>query len=159
MSELALMVAIGNNGAIGKNGDLPWNYPDDRAHFESTTKGHVVIMGKRTFEEAGPPFGLRSIVVSKTLLLPNPKPANVWQVGSLDEALKLAWSMDPRPFVIGGAPLFLEALPKVTHIYLTEVPDAPDADTFFNLDRRGFTVVAEKTFPNGLKFVNLERAG
>ncbi len=157
MSELALMVAIANNGAIGKNGDLPWNYPDDRDHFEAMTKGHVVIMGKRTWLEAGAPFGLRSIVVSKTLQLPNPKPLDVWQVGSLDEALTLAWSMDSRPFVIGGAPLFLEALPKVTHIYLTEVPDAPDADTFFNLDRRGFTVVSEKTFPNGLKFVNLER--
>ncbi len=158
MNQLAMMLAIARNGAIGKAGNIPWNYPADRSHFESVTNGHVVVMGRRTYEEAGPPFGLRSIVVSKSLVLAPPLPTNVFRVDDLDAALALAWSMDPMPFIIGGVPLFQAALPKVTRIYLTEIPEAPDADTFFNLNRTGFRVVEEKTFPDGLKFMTLERS-
>lgn len=157
MKELALMVAIARNGAIGLEGDLPWSYPEDRAWFEETTRGHVMIMGRRTFEEAGAPFGRTSIVVSKTLELPNPPPPNVFVVPSLDAAIERAWALDPMPFVIGGVGLFTEALPRVTRMYLTDIPLEPHADTFLKLDRTGFEVVAEKSFPNGLKFETLQR--
>jgi dihydrofolate reductase len=157
MSELALMVAIARNGAIGKGGDLPWSYPEDRAHFEQTTRGHVMIMGRRTFEEAGAPFGLPSIVVSRTLTLPTPPPPNVFRADDLDAALTLAWTMDPLPFVIGGVRLFEAAMPRVTRIYLSEIPESPEADTYFHLDRTGFVVTERKTFPDGLAFLTLER--
>ena len=156
-NQLALMVAIARNGAIGKNGDLPWDYPEDRAWFEEMTRGHVVIMGKRTYEEAGPPFGLTSFVVSKTLLLPTPAPQNVFVVETLDEALTRAWALDPMPFIIGGVGIFEAALPRVTRIYLTEIPESPEADVFLELDRTGFGVAAERSFPNGLRFLTLER--
>jgi dihydrofolate reductase len=158
-NQLALMVAVGRNGAIGRKGDLPWNYPEDRAWFEEMTRGHVVIMGKHTFEEAGPPFGLPSFVVSTSLKLPSPPPENVFVVATLQEALERAWAMDTLPFVIGGVRIFEEAMPQVTRIYLTEIPESPEADVFFHLDRTGFKVVEEKGFPSGLKFVTLEREG
>jgi dihydrofolate reductase len=160
-NELALMVAVARNGAIGRDGDLPWQqpYPEDRAWFEETTRGHVLVMGKRTYEEAGPPFGRSSIVVSRSLALPTPPPASVWVEPTLDAALARAWAMDPLPFVIGGVRIFEEALPRVTRIYLTEIPESPAADTFFHLDRAGFAVVDERVFASGMKFVTLERRG
>lgn len=156
-NALALMVAIARNGAIGLEGDLPWSYPEDREWFEEMTRGHVLIMGKHTYEEAGPPFGLPSFVVSRTLALPTPPPENVFVVPTLEEALRRAWAMDTLPFVIGGVGIFKAAMPQVTRIYLTEIPESPKADVFFELDRTGFKVVEQKTFPSGLKFVTLER--
>jgi dihydrofolate reductase len=158
--ELALMVAIARNGAIGLKGDLPWSraYPEDRAWFKEATRGHVLVMGKRTFQEAGAPFGLPSIVVSTSLLLPTPPPADVTVVPTLDAALERAWSLDPMPFVIGGVRIFEEAMPRVTRMYLTEIPESPVADVFFHPDRRGFAVLEEKTTASGLRFVTLGRA-
>jgi dihydrofolate reductase len=156
VKELALMVAIARNGAIGLKGDLPWSFPEDRAWFEETTRGHVMIMGRRTFEEAGAPFGRTSVVVSKTLRLPEPQP-HVFVVQSLDAALERAWSLDPMPFVIGGVGLFTEALPRVTRMYLTGIPLEPEADTFLNLDRTGFELIDVKSFASGLKFETLQR--
>jgi dihydrofolate reductase len=158
--ELALMVAIARNGAIGLKGDLPWSgdWPEDRAWFEETTRGHVLIMGKRTFMEAGAPFGLPSIVVSTTLSLPTPPPLGVTVVPTLDEALARAWALDPMPFVIGGVRIFEEAMPRVTRLYLTEIPESPEADVFFHLERQGFTVVEERTTPSGLRFITLQRS-
>jgi dihydrofolate reductase len=158
--ELALMVAIARNGAIGLKGDLPWSgaYPEDRAWFKEATRGHVLVMGKRTFQEAGAPFGLPSIVVSTTLALPTPPPADVTVVPTLDAALQRAWAFDPMPFVIGGVRIFEEAMPRVTRMYLTEIPESPVADVFFHPDRRGFAVLEEKTTASGLRFVTLGRA-
>ena len=158
--QLALMVAIARNGAIGLKGDLPWSgdYPEDRAWFEAMTRGHVLVMGKRTYLEAGAPFGLPSIVVSTTLALPLPPGNEVTVVPTLDAALALAWVRDPLPFVIGGMRIFEEALPQVTRIYLTEIPESPAADVHFHLDRRGFTVVEERVMASGLRFLTLERS-
>ena len=150
------MVAIARNGAIGLKGDLPWSYPEDRAWFEETTRGHVLIMGRRTFEEAGAPFGRTSVVVSKTLRLQEPAP-HVFVVQSLEAALAQAWTLDPMPFVIGGVGLFNEALPRVTRMYLTDIPLEPEADTFLKIDRTGFDVIDVKSFASGLKFETLQR--
>jgi dihydrofolate reductase len=158
-SGLALMVAVARNGAIGRKGDLPWAhaYPEDRAWFEETTRGHVLVMGKRTYQEAGPPFGRPSIVVSTSLALPPPLPGQVWVEPTLDAALARAWAMDPLPFVIGGVRIFEEAMPQVTRIYLTEIPESPEADVFFHLPREGFAVVDERVFASGMKFLTLDR--
>ena len=78
---------------------------------------------------------------------------------TLDEALELAWQIDDEPFVIGGAGLFAEALPRVTRIYLTEVPAPPEADVFFALDRSGFAVASERIGEGGARFLVLERTG
>jgi dihydrofolate reductase len=62
------------------------------------------------------------------------------------------------PFVIGGVRIFEEAMPRVTRMYLTEIPESPVADVFFHPDRRGFAVLEEKTTASGLRFVTLGRA-
>jgi dihydrofolate reductase len=149
-----MILALGSNGALGRAGKVPWSYPEDRAHFARTTRGHVVIMGRRTWEEEGRPLADRTnIVVSRSFVAPT----GVHAARSLDEALSIAWSLDDEPFVIGGAQLFAAAMPRVTRIYLTEIPEAPDADVFFALDRTGFRIVDERAGDRGARFLVLER--
>jgi dihydrofolate reductase len=151
---LSLIFAVARNGAIGKDGGLPWDYPEDRRHFSRTTRGHAVIMGRRTFYEVGEPLPERTnIVVSKTF---EPR-AGVTIAASLDEALRIAYGVDPSPFVIGGVRLFTEAMPLATRVYVTEVPDSPEADTFFHFDPSGFRVAEKHTAPSGLRFVTYTR--
>lgn len=159
-----MILALGTNGALGHGGGLPWSYPEDREHFERTTRGHAVIMGRRTWEEGGRPLPDRtSIVVSQAFVPPHDAPGSgpgsVIAARTLDEALELAWKIDEEPFVIGGARIFAEALPRVTRIYLTEVPAPPKADVFFTLDRSGFEVISDRAGKGGARFHVLERRG
>lgn len=151
---LSLIFAVGRNGAIGRGGGLPWDYPEDRKHFASTTRGHAVIMGRRTFDEVGEPLSERTnIVVSRTFA----ERPGVLVVHSLTEALRVAYAEDPSPFLIGGVRLFTEALPLATRVYVTEIPESPSADTFFHFDGAGFRVADERTTSSGLRFVTYER--
>lgn len=126
---LTLIAAVAREGAMGLGGQLPWDLPEDRAHFRRTTMGHAVIMGRRTWDETGRPLpGRRNIVISRS--------GQVSGVGrevvtSLDEAIALARTTDPSPFVIGGAQIFAQALPLATRMILTEVDLDVEADTFF----------------------------
>jgi dihydrofolate reductase len=161
--KLSMILALGANGALGRAGGLPWSYPEDRAHFERTTLGHAVVMGRRTWAEAGQPLaGRMNIVVSTRLVppagLPADGPGSLRVAASVDAALEAAWSVDPEPFVIGGAAVFDAALPRVTRIHLTRIPDAPEADVFYDLDTSGFNVVAERIGERGARFLVLERA-
>jgi putative acetyltransferase len=153
--HLALIAAVGENDAIGRAGALPWFVPEDRTHFERTTRGHSVILGRRTWEETGCPLpGRRNIVVSRSL----PRLDGATVVGSLDDALTVARRDDAMPFVLGGARLFREALPRATRLYVTEIPARPeDADTFFHLDRRGFEEVASWEGASRERYVVLGR--
>jgi dihydrofolate reductase len=141
MRPLSLIVAIARNGVIGQAGGLPWNYPEDRRHFEATTSGHAVLMGRRTWEETGRALeGRHNIVVSRRLEVP----AEVRRASTLQEGLEIAWGLDPEPFVIGGVRLFEEAMPRVTRAFVSEIPEAPEGDTFFRFDPRGFRLESER---------------
>lgn len=154
-SRLGMILALGANGALGRGGQVPWDLPEDRAHFERTTRGHAVILGRHTWEETGRALpGRLNVVVSRSAEeLPG---ATV--VRSLDEALQVAREVDPMPFVIGGRRLFEEALPHVTRLYLTEVPLAPEADVFLVLDRAGLREVASWRGTAGERYVVLDRS-
>ena len=86
-----------------------------------------------------------------------PERAGVTVAPTLEAALDLAYGLDPAPFVLGGARLFHEALPRVTTVYLTEIPESPAADTFFVFDRSPFDEVDERRTASGLRFVTLRR--
>lgn len=154
---LSLIVAIARNGVIGRRGGLPWSYPEDHAYFEATTRGHAVIMGRRTWEERGSPLPERfNVVVTR-----EPRALADDAVGvarSFDEALELAWARDPSPFVIGGVRIFQAALPRVTRAYVTEIPETPDGDTVYRFDPAGFHLVSARPgHAPGLRFLVYER--
>jgi dihydrofolate reductase len=137
---LTLVAAVSRNGVIGKAGGLPWDLPEDRAHFRRTTMGHAVIMGRRTWDETGRPLaGRRNIVVSRSGLVSG---TDREVYATLEEALAAARTTDPDPMVIGGEQIFRLALPIATRMVLTEVDFDAEGDTFFPpFDRQEWTAV------------------
>lgn len=150
--KLGLIVAVAENGVIGRGGGLPWEYPEDRAHFEATTHGHVVVMGRRTWEETLAPLAGRTNIVVSRSPEKGAFPESVRVVRTLEEALTLAFRLDPRPFVIGGARLFDEAMPRVGVAFVTRIPGAPVGDTFFRFDTTGFELVRARDGDRGVRF-------
>lgn len=129
---LSLIVAVAENGVIGKDNALPWRLPEDLKRFKAITMGHPVVMGRRTFESIGSPLpGRRNLVVSRN---PDYHPAGAERVGGLEEALA-AVDGAQEVFVIGGAELFKESLPKADRLYLTKIHRVFSGDTYFPLDR------------------------
>jgi dihydrofolate reductase len=128
--QLSLVLAVADNGVIGREGQLPWRLPDDLKHFKQVTLGKPVLMGRRTFESIGKPLvGRRNLVLSHTQ---RELMAGAESVCSLDEALeRVAGSAEVC--VIGGAALYELALPSASRIYLTRVHGRPPGDTFFAL--------------------------
>lgn len=130
--ELALIVAVSENGVIGVDGDLPWRLPGDLKFFKNTTMGHHIIMGRKTHESMGGRVlpGRTNVVVTRNPEYRASEGALV--VHSLDAALGLAERAgDDRPFVIGGAQLYALALPRVDRMVMTVVRTQLDGDTHF----------------------------
>lgn len=125
---ISIIVAVAKNGVIGKAGKMPWKIPGEQRQFKELTTGHVVIMGRKSFEEIGHPLPDRkNIVVSKTKVFSG---ENLITAKSLEEALSLAGKEEI--FIAGGAELFQKALPLADRIYITYVDlEVPNGDRFF----------------------------
>jgi dihydrofolate reductase len=143
LPALTLVAAVGKNGVIGRAGQLPWDLPEDRAHFDRVTLGHAVIMGRRTWDETGRALaGRRNIVVSRSGEVSG---QGREVVATFVEALSRARESDFEPMVIGGAEIYRAALPYATRLILTEVALEPEGDTHFPpFDRAVWQVVDER---------------
>ena len=124
--EIVLVVARAQNGAIGRDGTLPWHIPADLRHFKDVTMGTPMIMGRKTFASLPKLLpGRRHIVLTRDERW-SAQGAEV--AHSIDEAVALAAS--DRTSVIGGAEIFELFMPLATAIELTEVHADIDGDTF-----------------------------
>ena len=131
--RISLIVAMATNRVIGNENKMPWHLPADFTYFKKLTMGHPVIMGRKTFESIGHPLpGRRNIVISRNAAL---RADGVEVVTSLDAAINACNSQYTcqEAFVIGGATLYFEALPRTDRIFVTEVDASPAGDTFFPL--------------------------
>jgi dihydrofolate reductase len=164
--ELAAIVAVAENGIIGRDGEMPWHLPEDLAHFKETTMDHPVIMGRVTYEgilEAlGEPLPGRTTIVLTSRDLETPENAVVAR--SLEEALRKAeTAADERhgrsdtAFVAGGATIYEQFLPAVDRLIVTEIRDEPDGDTRFpDWNREAWEEVARDE-RDGFAFVEYVR--
>lgn len=154
---LVLVVAVADGGVIGKAGGLPWKLPEDMRHFKAMTMGHVMIMGRKTWDSIGRPLpGRQSFVVSRT---PGFRAEGARVFPSFEAALEAAYAEDAEPRVVGGAALYEAALPRATRIYLTEVHQTVDGDAFFPpFDRSHFREAERRPGETpGVAFVTLDR--
>ena len=133
MTRVTLVAAVADNGVIGAasetnpGGDIPWRIPADFAHFKALTLGHVLVMGRSTYDSIGRPLpGRTTVVLTRD---PTWSADGVLVAGSLDEALALASDADGEVFVAGGAAVYAEALDRADAQVLTEVHLSPDGDT------------------------------
>ena len=165
---IALVVAMAENGAIGRSGNLPWRLATDFRHFRKVTLGKPVIMGRRTFESLESVLDQRvNIVVTRNVVYAAP---GAVVAPSLDQALDVARRSAQQAgvdeiMVIGGVNVFRDTLPLAERIYLTEVHARPKADTWFpEWDQSQWREVSRQRHPPGPKdehpfsFVVLERA-
>ena len=125
MRLVGLVWAQSTSGVIGRGGDIPWRVPEDLARFKQLTIGHTVVMGRRTWEslpaKVRPLPGRRNVVLSRqTDFMAD----GAEVVDSLEQALT-----EPETWVIGGAQVYLLALPRATRCEVTEVDiDLPRDD-------------------------------
>jgi dihydrofolate reductase len=131
VSELILVAAVAANGVIGRDGGLVFRHPADAKHFRDTTMGAPVIMGRKTWESLPERFrplpGRHNIVVSRQ---PSYRANGADVTTGLEAALALAAGA-PRVFVIGGAELYAQALPRATGLVITEVQADFQGDVLF----------------------------
>lgn len=166
--RIALIVAVAENGVIGRQNKLPWYLPNDLKYFKKMTMGKPVIMGRKTFESIGKALpGRTNIVVSRQTdcgLPEGVRLANTLQqaftIGEADALLNGVEEM----MVIGGAELYAMALPQVSRLYLTQVHAEVEGDAYFpawqpeqwrEIAREDFS--AEGPNPYDYSFVVLER--
>jgi dihydrofolate reductase len=133
MTKLCVIVAVSENHVIGRNGKLPWHFPEDLKHFKDVTMGCPVIMGRNTFEDIGRPLPGRKNIVVTSRPLEHEHPDLV-RVASLPEAMALVQSSRvAKAFFIGGERIFQDGLRWATEVYLTRVTGKFDGDRFLDL--------------------------
>jgi len=124
---LSLIVAVAENGVIGRDNALPWHISEDLQYFKQVTLGKTVIMGRKTYDSIGRPLPKRTnIVVTRD---PGFTAEGVLIAHSFDEALSKA--AVGEAVVIGGSSLFGEALARADRFYLTEIHRAYEGDVHF----------------------------
>jgi len=126
---VTIVAAVARNGVIGRDGGLPWHLPADLARFKRLTMGHVLVMGRRTYESIGRPLpGRTTIVVSRRQHL---APAGVIIAADVERAIEHGLTLDDMVFVVGGTTVFERALPLADELALTLVDAEPEGDTYF----------------------------
>ncbi|MEI7524130.1 MAG: dihydrofolate reductase [Mariniphaga sp.] len=127
--NIAIIVAIAQNFAIGKNNDLLFHLPNDLKRFKKITSGHAVIMGKRTLFSLpnGPLPNRRNIIITD---IPGETFAGCETVYSINEAVE-AVANEVEAFVIGGGMIYRQFYPIAGRLYLTMAHKDFEADTFF----------------------------
>ncbi|TLV00972.1 dihydrofolate reductase [Dyadobacter luticola] len=129
---ISIIVAVSENGAIGKDNQLLWRLPDDLKRFKQLTLGHPMIMGRKTFESIGKPLpGRTSIVITKN---PDFSFEGVVAAHSLEDAIAKAKATGTNEaFVIGGGEIYRQTLPLAERLFVTEVKTNIDGDTYFKI--------------------------
>lgn len=160
---ITLIVARAANGVIGLNNTLPWQLPEDLRHFKATTLGHVLVMGRKTFESIGRPLpGRRTIVLTRDPSWTRP---GCERAASMDEAITLAGDV-PSVFIAGGGEIYRAVLDQADQAIITEIDLEPEGDAFFpSLDPAKWLLESRQTCTgaSGIRYAiahyrNLERA-
>ncbi len=155
---VTIVVAVGRNGVIGRDGDLPWPPTGDLAHFKALTMGHPIVMGRTTFESIGRPLpGRTSIVLTRD---PSWTADGVVVSHDLPSALATALGLDDEVFLIGGAEVYAAAIGAgaVNRMVITHVHLSPEGDAWFpDVDPAVWTETTRETF-EGYDIATYDRA-
>ncbi|ATE59085.1 dihydrofolate reductase [Thauera sinica] len=126
--DVVIIAAVARNGVIGRDNGLPWRLKADLRRFRAVTLGHPLLMGRRTWESLGRPLpGRRNMVVSRD---PGFRAEGAEVFASVDAALAAAGGNE-KVFVIGGAEIYRQLMPRADRLMLTEVWADVDGDAHF----------------------------
>jgi dihydrofolate reductase len=147
---ISMIAALSQNNVIGRDNHLPWRIPEDMKHFREITRGHVVIMGRKTFQSMKKPLPERTnIVVTRDL---NFVATGCLVVHSVEEAIDEASKSETSEiFIIGGAEIYKAALTYTNRLYLTIIHQDFEGDTFFPPYPQ-FTKILDQTLHNNAEY-------
>ena len=148
---MELIVAMSKNKVIGKDNKMPWHLKEDLAYFRQKTMGHSVIMGRKTFESIGKPLPFRENILLTTNTNKKIEGALIMHT---KEAVLASLERDKKYFVIGGAEIFKLFLPYVDKLWITQIEEEIDGDTFFPNYKQEFILKweSEKRYSENLTF-------
>ena len=145
---ISIIVAISQENAIGKNGQLLCHLPSDLQHFKQITSGKTVVMGERTFFSLPkhPLPNRKNIVLTD---VPNKTFEGAQSVYSIEEIVDLFSKTDEEIFIIGGGMVYRQMMPFADKLYITHIHHSwQDADTFFpEIDSNIWTLTQSETMP------------
>ncbi len=146
---LSCVIAFGKNRGLGFGNKLPWHLPDDLKNFKDITRGHTVIMGRKTYDSMGKLLPERKNIIitrDKSYKIPN---ATI--VHSVEDAIKEC-KKEKEVFIIGGGEILKLALPYLNRMYLTHVEAEVPADSFFpEFNINEWKIISEKFHPKDEK--------
>ena len=123
------IAAMSLNRVIGREGKIPWHLPEDFKWFKRITTGHILVMGRKTFESIGKPLPGRVTLVLSRGGFSHPGARRIADLGELD---RLPPDLAGREvFICGGAQGYAQALPRCSDLYLTLVKRVVEGDAFF----------------------------
>lgn len=161
---LSHIAAMGANRVIGNQGALPWNLPEDMKYFMEKTRGHIIIMGRKTFETLEKPLPKRlTIIVTRQTEYDGKGCIVVRDVAAaVAEAKKHLSSWHEEVFICGGGEIYRESLDLnlVDRIYLTHINREFPGDAFYpEFDHRKFREVSrtDRSQPLPFSFLIFER--
>jgi len=146
MSKRVVMVAaVARNRVIGNGPDIPWRIPGEQAEFKRLTTGHILVMGRTTYESIGRPLpGRTTIVLTRDRSW---SADGVLVAHSLVDALARAALLPGEVIVAGGAQVYAEALPLAAEQIITEIPLEPEGDAFYpEIDPAAWEEVERESF-------------
>jgi dihydrofolate reductase len=146
---ITIIAALTEENVIGKEGALPWNLPEDMAHFRRVTSGKTVVMGRKTYESIPEKFrplkNRHNIVISRTIQ----QIEGTYVSTSIQGALTKAKEYGKEVFVIGGAQIYALALPFANKLLLSHIHEKFEGDIHFpNLNKEEWAVVEVQEFKN-----------
>jgi dihydrofolate reductase len=146
-----LIAAVAENGVIGRNNQLPWHIKSEFQYFKTTTLGHPIVMGRRSFESLGKPLPKRAnIIVTRDTSF---SAKGVIVAHSVEEGVSIAKDIAAKEnvgevFIGGGADIYRLSLPHADRLYLTEIHLKPEGDTRFPaFDRNDWKEVKREFHP------------
>ena len=146
--RMTIVVAVSENGVIGRDQQLPWRLSCDLKRFKELTMGNVLLMGRKTFESIGKPLpGRTTIVLTRQKGFES---LGVLVANSLEQALAIA-PKDQHIFAVGGGEIYQLVLPTCDRMLVTRVHTVVEGDSYFEVPESGWVCVRSVPFPAGPK--------
>jgi dihydrofolate reductase len=141
--NFAIIVAMDKNRVIGKEGEMPWDIPEDLKNFRRLTMGNVIVMGRKTHESIGTVLdGRENVVLSRNQDYDS---EDITLLTSVDQVLERFSGEDRKVYIIGGGEIYRQFLPHVANLYITFIEHQFDGDTYFpKIDGSEWRLVYER---------------
>lgn len=126
MKAFQAIAAMSLNRVIGAGNKIPWHLPEDFKWFKQKTTGHVIVMGRKTFESIGKPLPNRETIILSRSQFQFPGVRTVADLREIDLAGETR-----EVFICGGAQIYEQTLPLCSDLFLTLVQREVQGDAFF----------------------------